>query len=91
MNKFWRVVDAPLRYLCIGLIYGYKYTISKMTPSTCIYQPTCSTYTLIAIKRFGTFKGCWIGLKRIIRCTPKHKGGLDPVPDCVDGDIKYKI
>lgn len=90
MNKFLKIIDAPLRYLCIGLIYFYKFTISKVTPKSCIYQPTCSTYTLIAIKRFGSIKGCFIGFKRICRCTPKHAGGTDPVPDCID-DLKFKI
>ncbi len=90
MNIFLKIIDFPLRTLCIALIYIYKYTISKITPSSCIYQPTCSTYTLVAMKRFGTFRGGIIGLKRILRCTPKHCGGLDPVPDCID-DIKFKI
>ena len=90
MNKITKIIDAPLRYFCILLILIYKNTLSKITPSTCIYQPTCSTYTLIAIKRFGSIKGCFIGLKRILRCTPKHKGGLDTVPDCID-DVKFKI
>ncbi len=90
MNKVLRVIDAPFRYLCIGLIYVYKYTISPLIPSTCIYQPTCSTYTLIAIKRFGTIKGCMLGFKRICRCTSKHKGGLDCVPDSLEGNMKYK-
>ena len=60
-------------------------------PDVCIYQPTCSTYTIIAIKRFGVFKGILIGAKRIFSCTPKSKGGLDPVPDNIKSDIKYII
>ncbi len=91
MNKFFWYLDAPFRYLCVGLIYIYKYTISAITPSTCIYTPSCSTYTLIAIKRFGTIKGILIGAKRILRCTPRHEGGLDPVPDNIKGNLKYKI
>lgn len=91
MNRFWSIIDAPFKYLCVGLIYFYKGTINQITPKTCIYQPTCSTYTLIAVKRFGSIKGCWIGLKRLVRCTPKHKGGTDPVPDNINGSLKYKI
>lgn len=91
MNKFFWWLDAPLRYICIGLIYVYKYTISAVTPSTCIYQPTCSTYALIAIKRFGTVKGIWLGAKRILRCSPKYEGGLDPVPDNLKGNLKFLV
>jgi len=63
------------------LIYFYKFCISPLLPHCCIYEPTCSTYTLIAIKRFGVFKGGILGAKRILRCTPRHHGGLDPVPE----------
>lgn len=91
MNKFFRIITAPFRYLCIGLIYLYKYTISKIMPDCCIYEPTCSTYTLIAIKRFGIFKGCYLGAKRIWRCRPKFGGGVDPVPDNLKSNLKYKV
>ena len=46
----------------------------------CIYTPTCSQYTKEAINEYGVFKGCFMGLKRILRCHPFHKGGYDPVP-----------
>lgn len=91
MNKFLMVIDTPIRYFFIGLIYFYKLTISKMKPKCCRYLPSCSTYTLIAIKRFGSFKGFMLGVKRIFRCSPKYPCGVDPVPDCIDGEIKFKI
>ena len=91
MNKFFRIITAPFRYLCYGLIYIYKGTISKILPDTCIYEPTCSTYTLIAIQRFGVIRGIFMGAKRIFRCTPKHAGGADPVPDNIRGNIKLVL
>ena len=91
MNKFFKVIFAPFRYLCYGLIYTYKYTISKLMPDTCIYSPTCSTYTLIAIKRFGVIRGIAMGIKRIFRCTPRHEGGTDPVPDNIRDKIRFVI
>ncbi len=50
-----------------------------MFPSSCRFYPTCSTYTLDAIEKYGAFKGGYIGIKRILRCHPFNKGGLDPL------------
>ena len=91
MNKLIYYLSLPFKYICVGLIYLYKCTISEILPSCCIYQPTCSTYTLIAIQRFGVIKGCFLGAKRILRCRPGKKGGLDPVPDNLKTNLKYKI
>ncbi len=46
---------------------------------SCIYYPSCSTYTYQAVKSKGVLKGLYAGFKRILRCTPYHKGGYDPV------------
>lgn len=75
--------------LCIGLIYFYKFCISPLLPNNCIYYPSCSSYTLQAIQKFGIFKGIYIGAKRILRCTPKHKGGYDPLPPNIKGEDKW--
>ncbi|PIR43491.1 membrane protein insertion efficiency factor YidD [candidate division WWE3 bacterium CG10_big_fil_rev_8_21_14_0_10_32_10] len=48
-------------------------------PKVCIYNPTCSVYTYEAIKKYGIFKGVFLGIKRILRCTPFNKGGYDPL------------
>ena len=91
MNKFMRVINAPIRYLCLGMIYLYKKTISKHTPPCCRYTPSCSTYMIEAIQRFGVVRGITLGMKRIFRCTPKYPGGVDPVPDNIKGNVKYLI
>jgi putative membrane protein insertion efficiency factor len=49
--------------------------------SQCLYLPTCSEYAYIALTRFGVVRGSWLALRRLARCHPFAKGGLDPVPD----------
>lgn len=45
----------------------------------CRFKPTCSQYTYEAIEEYGVLKGGFLGMKRILRCTPWSKGGYDPV------------
>ncbi len=91
MNKFWMILDFPFRMICVGLIYFYKFFISPLKQKCCKFSPTCSTYTLVAIKRFGSFPGIILGAKRLLRCNHKSKGGVDPVPDSIFGKIKFVI
>lgn len=64
----------------VAMIRFYQRAISPLTPPACRFHPTCSQYTLVAIQRYGFFRGCWLGFKRIMRCHPFHPGGHDPVP-----------
>ena len=67
----------------IKLIKGYKFLISPLFGNSCRYLPTCSDYTIEALKTYGFFKGSFISLKRILSCHPiKFLGGgegFDPV------------
>lgn len=51
------------------------------THSMCRHQPTCSEYTIQSIIRFGSVKGCFLGMKRILRCNPWGTNGYDPIPN----------
>lgn len=64
----------------IGMIRFYQLTISPLLPPTCRYLPTCSQYSIEAIKKHGTFKGCTFIIKRILSCHPWGGSGYDPVP-----------
>lgn len=64
----------------VGAIRWYQRYLSPLLPDSCIYSPTCSEYTLEAIQKYGAARGSWLGLKRILRCHPFHRGGHDPVP-----------
>lgn len=69
-----------MKKIVLKLIEFYQKYISPATPPRCRYIPTCSAYTYEAVENFGVFKGLYLGLKRILRCNPFHKGGFDPVP-----------
>jgi len=69
-----------LSYILIFFVRIYQYAISPILPSSCRYTPSCSTYTVAAIKKHGPFKGTWLGIKRIASCNPWGGHGHDPVP-----------
>ncbi len=69
-----------MKKLLIGLLKWYKRNISPNLGAACKYVPTCSEYAMEAIETHGVIHGCWLTLKRLLRCNPFAKGGYDPVP-----------
>ena len=69
--------------ILIKFIKAYKYLISPLLGNSCRYLPTCSEYSIDALKEYGFFKGLFISIKRILSCHPiKFLGGgegFDPV------------
>ncbi len=63
----------------IGLIRFYQRFISPFKRPCCRFYPTCSEYTIEAIRKYGFFSGAFLALKRILKCHPFHPGGYDPV------------
>ncbi len=69
-----------ISYPFILLIRIYQYGISPIIGPKCRYTPTCSHYTVEALKKHGLFKGGWLSIKRIVSCRPGGGHGYDPVP-----------
>ncbi len=74
-----------MKTLVLGTLRGYQILISPMLPPTCRYHPSCSSYALQAVRRWGVLRGVGLGLRRILRCHPWAAGGLDPVPGVSNG------
>lgn len=66
--------------ICIKLIRMYQKFVSPLFGPRCRFIPTCSTYAIEALKKYGFFKGGFLAIWRILRCNPFCKGGYDPVP-----------
>ena len=65
--------------LMIKIIKVYKFLISPLFGNSCRFLPTCSEYSIDALKTHGFFKGLILSLKRILSCNPWGSSGFDPV------------
>nr|WP_276508956.1 membrane protein insertion efficiency factor YidD [Entomospira culicis] len=75
-----RPLSSIINTLMIALVHCYQKCISPLKRPSCRYYPTCSSYTLQALKKHGPWRGSFLGIKRILRCHPWHEGGIDHVP-----------
>ncbi len=66
--------------VAIILIRAYQILISPFLGSHCRFDPSCSSYALEALRKYGFSKGTWMTARRILRCHPFGPGGYDPVP-----------
>jgi putative membrane protein insertion efficiency factor len=79
------IARLPARAL-LALLWLYQRTLSPVLPVVlgpscgCRFAPTCSHYAVEAIRVHGALFGTFLMLRRLVKCTPLHPGGLDPVP-----------
>ncbi|MDI5036097.1 membrane protein insertion efficiency factor YidD, partial [Salmonella enterica subsp. enterica serovar Montevideo] len=62
---------TSLSIALVAVYFGFSY-LGELTP-------TCSSYGIEALRRFGVIKGSWLTVKRVLKCHPLHPGGDDPV------------
>lgn len=67
------------RRVAVAPIVAYQRLISPALPRRCKYEPTCSSYAVQAIDRYGILRGLVLACWRILRCNPWSHGGHDPV------------
>ena len=74
-----RYISLAVSKTMILLIRFYQKFISPLVPATCRFYPTCSSYFIQALEKYGVIKGSYLGIKRILRCHPGNPGGYDPL------------
>ena len=63
----------------VAAIKVYRLTVSPFIGSNCRFDPTCSQYGVESLQAHGPYKGTLLIFKRLIKCHPFNKGGVDPV------------
>ena len=69
------IKNGLIKIIC----FYQKYLSPLKVRWKCIYTPTCSSYAIEALQKYGAIKGSYLAVKRILRCHPFAKGGYDPV------------
>ncbi len=69
-----------MKVIFLFFIRLYRKRISPLFPPKCRFYPSCSAYAYEAIEKYGSIKGGYLAVKRILKCHPFNKGGYDPVP-----------
>lgn len=70
------VLTLPL----VWLVRLYQVTVSPLLGPVCRYYPSCSAYGVTALERHGLLRGTWLTVRRVLRCHPWARGGVDHVP-----------
>ncbi|MBN1118073.1 MAG: membrane protein insertion efficiency factor YidD [Bacteroidales bacterium] len=80
VSKAWKYFLTAISSILILPVKFYQIAISPFIPRSCRHTPTCSHYTIEALKVHGPLKGLYLGIHRILRCQPWGTSGYDPVP-----------
>ncbi|HWR57510.1 MAG TPA: membrane protein insertion efficiency factor YidD [Thermodesulfovibrionales bacterium] len=65
--------------IIILFVKAYQYVLSPFFAGSCRFEPSCSAYSVEALRKYGALKGLRLSARRLLRCHPFHGGGYDPV------------
>ena len=74
-----RLIRLP-RAALVGMVLAYRYLLKPWLGNACRFEPSCSAYTLQALREQGALRGVAWGAWRVARCHPWCEGGCDPLP-----------
>jgi putative membrane protein insertion efficiency factor len=74
-------INNTLAKSLILILRIYQCCIGSCLGNCCRFYPSCSAYAVEAIQTQGCWRGCYLALRRILRCHPWHSGGFDPVQE----------
>ena len=75
------IAGTPARAGLLGAIWIYRVALSgAFGGGQCRFSPGCSRYAVEAIRTHGAIRGTGLAIRRVMRCNPFGKSGLDPVP-----------
>jgi hypothetical protein len=64
----------------VMLVHAYQLLLRPMLAGSCRFTPSCSSYAIEALERYGAARGTWLAVRRVLRCHPFRRAGYDPVP-----------
>lgn len=79
----YRYFNAICVEITVFLIRFYQFAIRPFLAGSCKFVPRCSEYGIEALYRHGWPRGLVLTVRRIVRCHPFGRGGIDPVPDSI--------
>lgn len=78
LRWLWHGPALVLSAAMVLAVRGYQKLIRPLLPPMCRFEPGCSEYFCLAVKKYGPVVGAAKGAWRICRCNPWNPGGYDP-------------
>ena len=88
--KIYYIFTYPLTLIALVLLWIYRKILTHGKTKCCHFVPTCSAYAWESVRSFGFFWGGYLTFKRLIRCNPRNKGGIDFPKLNLLGNYKWK-
>ncbi len=80
MRTILRLIGRAACEALVLCVRAYQIVLSPHLGHCCRFEPSCSAYCIEALRTHGFAKGCWLTLRRLLRCRPFGPSGYDPVP-----------
>ena len=78
LRTIQRALRTAAAWLLIALARVYQITLSPILGGHCRFEPSCSNYFILAVQKYGPWRGALKGVWRVCRCNPLSAGGHDP-------------